>query len=134
MKIHCGQMVEGALKAALEAESEGQRAKSIKPEMPRGPTLVDSLPQRVSPQARSRSCCNPDLFLFALSSKPISPHELISRTHSRSRCHPDSQRRHGQAAQGLKVIITQSLGGTYTVATDFGLARINSKDADALGH
>lgn len=35
--------------------------------------------------------------------------------------------------QGLKVIITQSLGGTYTVATDFGLARINSVDADALG-
>jgi len=35
--------------------------------------------------------------------------------------------------QGLKVIITQSLGGTYTVATDFGLARINSADADALG-
>lgn len=35
--------------------------------------------------------------------------------------------------QGLKVIITQSLGGTYTVATDFGLARINAKDADALG-
>ena len=34
---------------------------------------------------------------------------------------------------GLKVIITQSLGGTYTVATDFGLARIQSKDADALG-
>jgi probable FeS assembly SUF system protein SufT len=35
--------------------------------------------------------------------------------------------------QGLKVIITQSLGGTYTVATDFGLARINALDADALG-
>ena len=35
--------------------------------------------------------------------------------------------------EGLKVIITQSLGGTYTVATDFGLARINSRDADALG-
>ncbi len=35
--------------------------------------------------------------------------------------------------QGLKVIITQSLGGTYTVATDFGLARINAMDADALG-
>jgi probable FeS assembly SUF system protein SufT len=34
---------------------------------------------------------------------------------------------------GTKVIITQSLGGTYTVATDFGLARIASKDADALG-
>lgn len=34
---------------------------------------------------------------------------------------------------GLKVIITQSLGGTYTVATDFGLARINANDADALG-
>ena len=34
---------------------------------------------------------------------------------------------------GMKVIITQSLGGTYTVATDFGLARIQSGDADALG-
>ncbi|MEM0898098.1 MAG: putative Fe-S cluster assembly protein SufT [Verrucomicrobiota bacterium] len=34
---------------------------------------------------------------------------------------------------GLRVIITQSLGGTYTVATDQGLARISSKDADALG-
>ena len=34
---------------------------------------------------------------------------------------------------GTKVIITQSLGGTYTVATDFGLARISEKDADALG-
>jgi probable FeS assembly SUF system protein SufT len=34
---------------------------------------------------------------------------------------------------GLKVIITQSLGGTYTVATDQGLARIGAKDADALG-
>jgi probable FeS assembly SUF system protein SufT len=34
---------------------------------------------------------------------------------------------------GMKVIITQSLGGTYTVATDFGLARISAKDVDALG-
>jgi hypothetical protein len=34
---------------------------------------------------------------------------------------------------GMKVIITQSLGGTYTVATDFGLARIQAKDVDALG-
>lgn len=34
---------------------------------------------------------------------------------------------------GTRVIITQSLGGTYTVATDHGLARISAKDADALG-
>ena len=34
---------------------------------------------------------------------------------------------------GLRVIITQSLGGTNTVATDQGLARIAEKDADALG-
>ena len=34
---------------------------------------------------------------------------------------------------GMKIIITQSLGGTYTVATDFGLARIQAKDVDALG-
>lgn len=35
--------------------------------------------------------------------------------------------------EGLEVIITQSLGGTYTVATESGLARISSTDADALG-
>lgn len=34
---------------------------------------------------------------------------------------------------GMSVIITQSLGGTYTVATSQGLARISEKDADALG-
>jgi len=31
------------------------------------------------------------------------------------------------------VVITQSLGGTYTVATSSGLARISSEDAGALG-
>lgn len=35
--------------------------------------------------------------------------------------------------EGTTVIITQSLGGTYTVATQAGLARIDEKDADALG-
>jgi len=34
---------------------------------------------------------------------------------------------------GMSVVITQSLGGTYTVATPGGLARIELKDADALG-
>jgi probable FeS assembly SUF system protein SufT len=34
---------------------------------------------------------------------------------------------------GTKVMITQSLGGTYTVATPGGLARIDEKDIDALG-
>ena len=34
---------------------------------------------------------------------------------------------------GTVVYITQRLGGTYTVATSSGLARISSKDADALG-
>ncbi len=32
-----------------------------------------------------------------------------------------------------RVFITQALGGSYTVATDFGLARIADADADALG-
>lgn len=32
-----------------------------------------------------------------------------------------------------RVFITQALGGSYTVATDEGLARINDEDADALG-
>jgi len=35
--------------------------------------------------------------------------------------------------KGMSVIITQSLGGTYTVATPGGLARIEEKDADAIG-
>jgi probable FeS assembly SUF system protein SufT len=34
---------------------------------------------------------------------------------------------------GTEVYITQRLGGTYTVATTQGLARISSQDADALG-
>jgi hypothetical protein len=34
---------------------------------------------------------------------------------------------------GTAVFITQRLGGTYTVATSQGLARISAKDADALG-
>lgn len=32
-----------------------------------------------------------------------------------------------------KVYITQQLGGSYTVMTDYGLARIDGRDADALG-
>ncbi|MFD0892388.1 putative Fe-S cluster assembly protein SufT [Luteolibacter ambystomatis] len=34
---------------------------------------------------------------------------------------------------GTEVFITQRLGGTFTVATTQGLARISSKDGDALG-
>lgn len=34
---------------------------------------------------------------------------------------------------GTPVFITQALGGSYTVATDNGLARIADRDADALG-
>ena len=34
---------------------------------------------------------------------------------------------------GTVVYVTQRLGGTYTVATSAGLARISSQDADALG-
>lgn len=34
---------------------------------------------------------------------------------------------------GTNVVITQSLGGTHTVATQSGLARISAKDSDALG-
>ena len=34
---------------------------------------------------------------------------------------------------GTEVFITQSLGGTYTVSSYIGLARIANRDADALG-
>lgn len=34
---------------------------------------------------------------------------------------------------GTEVRITQDLGGTFTVATHYGLARIDGKNADALG-
>jgi len=36
-------------------------------------------------------------------------------------------------AAGTKVNITQTLGGSFTVIVDFGLARIDGRDADALG-
>ncbi|MEP6670825.1 MAG: putative Fe-S cluster assembly protein SufT [Chthoniobacter sp.] len=36
-------------------------------------------------------------------------------------------------AKDTNVYITQALGGSYTVATDQGLARIADEDADALG-
>jgi probable FeS assembly SUF system protein SufT len=34
---------------------------------------------------------------------------------------------------GTQGVITQALGGSYTIATSYGLARINEKDLDALG-
>src|SRR5687768_859006 len=34
---------------------------------------------------------------------------------------------------GTTVMIHQTLGGSYTVQTDFGLFRIDAKDADAIG-
>jgi probable FeS assembly SUF system protein SufT len=34
---------------------------------------------------------------------------------------------------GTKVYITQTLGGSFTVMTDYGLARISAEHADALG-
>lgn len=34
---------------------------------------------------------------------------------------------------GTKVLIHQTLGGSFTVQTDFGLFRIDSQDGDALG-
>jgi len=34
---------------------------------------------------------------------------------------------------GTKVMIHQTLGGSYTVQTDFGLFRIDGKDGDAIG-
>jgi probable FeS assembly SUF system protein SufT len=38
-----------------------------------------------------------------------------------------------QLPAGMQVIITQSLGGSYTVATPQGLARITGDNADSLG-
>ena len=36
-------------------------------------------------------------------------------------------------AKGTRVVVTQALGGSFTVATDQGLARITDTNADALG-
>jgi probable FeS assembly SUF system protein SufT len=36
-------------------------------------------------------------------------------------------------AAGTKIHLTQTLGGSYTVMLDFGLARIDGKDADVIG-
>jgi probable FeS assembly SUF system protein SufT len=35
--------------------------------------------------------------------------------------------------EGAKVVVTQKLGGSFTVMGDFGLARIDGTDADAIG-
>src|ERR1700736_1461155 len=35
--------------------------------------------------------------------------------------------------KGTKGVITQTLGGSYTIATPYGLSRISEKDLDALG-
>jgi probable FeS assembly SUF system protein SufT len=35
--------------------------------------------------------------------------------------------------KGARVVLTQALGGSYTVATEEGLARITEENADALG-
>lgn len=43
MKIHCGQMVEGALRAALEAESKEQAAAPVAPPPDQSGTLADAL-------------------------------------------------------------------------------------------
>ena len=36
-------------------------------------------------------------------------------------------------AAGTRVVVTQALGGSFTIATDQGLARITDANADALG-
>src|SRR5437764_12858912 len=36
-------------------------------------------------------------------------------------------------AKGTQGVITQALGGSYTIATPYGLSRIAEKDLDALG-
>jgi len=36
-------------------------------------------------------------------------------------------------AEGQEVVVTQSLGGSFTVMTNMGMARIQESDADALG-
>src|SRR5207245_3974264 len=36
-------------------------------------------------------------------------------------------------AKGTQGVITQALGGSYTIATSYGLSRIAEKDLDALG-
>lgn len=36
-------------------------------------------------------------------------------------------------AAGTRVFITQALGGSYTIATEMGLARLTDENADALG-
>lgn len=43
MKIHCGQMVEGALRAALEAESDAAQPSTQPARPPSAPMLADSL-------------------------------------------------------------------------------------------
>ena len=49
MKIHCGQMVEGALKAALDAEAAATAPAIVPAAQNTAPTLSDSLPSAHNP-------------------------------------------------------------------------------------
>ena len=51
MKIHCGQMVEGALREALRAEA-GETGESAAPPKVEGPTLLDSLSHSAVPAGK----------------------------------------------------------------------------------
>ena len=46
---------------------------------------------------------------------------------------PDPERKQNDHPAGTPGVITQTLGGSYTIATYQGLARVAEKDLDALG-
>ena len=51
MKIHCGEMVEGALRDALEADNSEKHAAAAEPQpAPNAPTLVESLQEGNTPK------------------------------------------------------------------------------------
>lgn len=57
----------------------------------------------------------------------------VVETQKRSDGGADPQRGCATLPEGERVYITQILGGTYTVATDYGLARISREDAGRAG-
>src|SRR3569623_2502420 len=85
-------------------------------------------PRLASSRAKSKSCRSPSKSVQRISS--MQSHIYLPREIEAIQIPSGDSI---TLPMGMRVIITQALGGTYTVATDQGLARVMAKDADALG-
>ena len=119
IKIHCAQLVEGALRAAL-----GKQRRRSPPRPRKSPTLwINSRQAGAQTENRPRSLPN-----------KLPMHENTEFTTARDvEAIQIPSGNKTTIPAGTPGVVTQTLGGSYTIATYQGLARIAEKDLDALG-